>query len=104
MAAVPLLQDSSHKPSSPRVSFGRLASVLIFNLSGKDDLTVAIEKVTSPHFIQPKEKHLRIILAKVDNNPLILESVLLKFSALTQWSDYECVALQVISRTRSFSI
>jgi hypothetical protein len=68
-------------------------------IAGKDELTVACEKAASTHTssYSPKEKHLQYILDQVDENPTIIEDVLLRFSALTNWAEDSVVAIKVLS-------
>lgn len=99
MAAVPLLQESPEKTSTIRSSISRFANFVSSTIIGKDELTVACEKATSisSSSYSPKEKHISFLIDKVDENPQLIEEILLRFSALTEWSENPIVAIKVLS-------
>lgn len=100
MAGVPLLQEGPEKSNrSVRSSISRFTNFLSSAIAGKDELTVACEKAASTHTssYSPKEKHLQYIIEQVDENPSLIEEVLLRFSALTNWAEDAVVAIKVLS-------
>lgn len=100
MAGVPLLQENTTKNNrSVRSSISRFTSFLSSAIAGKDDLTVACEKAASTHTASysPKEKHVEFIIEQVDENPVLIEEVLLRFSALTNWAEDAVVAIKILS-------
>jgi hypothetical protein len=100
MTAVPLLDDGFDKNNrSIRSSINRFTSFLSSAIAGKDELTVACEKAASIHTssYSPKDKHLQYIIDQVDENPNLIEDILLRFSALTKWAEDPVVAIKILS-------
>lgn len=58
-----------------------------------------MRKAASTHTTSysPKEKHVEFIIEQVDENPLLIEEVLLRFSALTNWAEDAVVAIKILS-------
>lgn len=93
-SATPLLTDSPSKVArSKTFGLGRWANFLSSALNGKDGLTVAVEKSVATQ----KEKHINFLLEQLEDNPALMEDVLLRYSALTRWDEDFVIACRVLS-------
>jgi len=86
-SSAPLLSEhkSINSPiSSPKKGW---TTAISSRLSGKDDLTISIEKATNDDAGgRPKEKHISFIISEIERDPTQVDSILIKLNALTEWS------------------
>lgn len=97
MARVPLLDDdeSPHKTSYSGTS-ASWTHRLMSQLSGQDELTFAIAKATNCLGPAPKEKYVSYLIGLTTKDPNIIEEILLRFSALSDWSEHRVIACKTL--------
>eukprot|EP00981_Chlorochromonas_danica_P009349 scaffold2636_cov176-Ochromonas_danica.AAC.3 len=98
MARVPLLDDDerpskTYSPSSTISWTHRLMA----QLAGQDELTFAICKAASAIGAGPKEKYLNYLIATTDSDPNIIEEILLRISALTEWQESRVISCKTLA-------
>lgn len=86
MASSSPLLEESEQLNPKKSTVNRWTNLFYSTILGKDELTISIEKVGSSAPNKVKDKHLQYLIQRVNENPVIFDDILLKFSATINWS------------------
>jgi hypothetical protein len=97
MASSSPLLEESEQLTPKKSTTSRWANMFYSTVLGKDELALSIEKIATPNPPgKPKEKNLSYLIENVRQNPSLLDDILLRFSATTNWQSSIVITTKIL--------